>query len=55
MACAAVIRPSFVMPILTQAYPPGAGPVARRMSERLMVSLTGRPDLRDSTAASGSR
>jgi len=50
-----VIRPSLVAPILQRMKLPEAGPVASNTSWRVITIFTGRPDFRDSTAATGSR
>ena len=50
----AVMVPSRVAPILTRVSAEETGPVARNTSSRLMTIFTGRPDLRASTAATGS-
>ena len=55
VAFTAVILPSLVAPILTVLEEPDVGPVARNTSSRVITILTGRPDLRASTIASGSR
>ena len=55
VADAAVIRPSLVAPILTVLDDPEVGPPAWNSSWRDMMIFTGRPDLRDSTRATGSR
>ena len=47
--------PSRLAPILTQTVPPEVGPEPRNTSSRVIAILTGRPDFRDSTTASGSR
>ena len=46
--------PSAAAPILRSTTAPGAGPVARNTSARVIASRTGRPDLRDSSIATGS-
>ncbi len=53
-AKAAVIVPSFFMPILTSIEVDEVGPVARKTSARCMTILTGRPHLRESASATGS-
>ena len=50
-----VICVIYLMPIFTVIIDPGAGPVARCTSSRVMTIFTGRPDLRDSATATGSR
>ena len=52
---AAVIRPSRVAPIFTVISDPEVGPVALKTSSRVIASLTGRPLLRASARAIGSR
>src|SRR5262249_10105032 len=54
-ASAATIWPSFLAPIFTLMCDAGVGPVASNSSIRLMMIFTGLPDLRDNTAATGSR
>src|SRR5262249_7946198 len=54
-ASAATMLPSFLAPIFTLIWEAGVGPVASNSSMRLMIILTGRPALRDRTAAIGSR
>ena len=51
---AATMRPSRLTPILTVIDEPEVGPVARNTSSRLIMILTGWPDLRDSAGATGS-
>ena len=53
-ASAAVIRPSFLAPILTQTVALEVGPLARNTSSRLMTIFTGLPALRESARATGS-
>ena len=52
---AATMVPSFLAPILTVLIEPDVGPVARNTSSRFITIFTGRPVLRDSTTAMGSR
>ena len=54
-ASIAVIVPSARAPILTHTRVAEAGPVARNTSSRESCIFTGRPHLRDSATASGSR
>ena len=51
---AAVIVPSFFMPILISIDVDAVGPVARNTSERLITILTGLLALRDKASATGS-
>ena len=51
---AAMIVPSRLTPILTVIDEPEVGPVALNTSSRLITILTGWPDLRASTTATGS-
>jgi len=52
---AATIVPSFFAPILTVDDEPEVGPEARITSSRVITILTGRPALRASASATGSR
>ena len=51
---AATIVPSRLTPIFTVIEAPDAGPVALNTSSRLITTLTGWPDFRASTTATGS-
>ncbi len=52
---AATIVPSLFAPSFTRIFEPEVGPVPRKTSSRVIVILTGRPALRESTSAAGSR
>jgi hypothetical protein len=52
---AATIVPSRLAPIFTSTVAPEVGPEPRNTSSRVIWIFTGRPDIRDSTTATGSR
>ncbi len=55
VSSAAVRRPSFVAPRRTSITLAEVGPLARNTSSRDITIFTGRPHLRDSASATGSR
>src|ERR1700722_1509621 len=55
IASAATILPSLVTPTLAHMDEPEVGPVALNTSSRVICRRTGRPDFRESNAATGSK